>query len=45
MLLYGKPVIENLFQETKSRVDAYAPAGSYVAFLLASDDYASGVYI
>lgn len=45
MLLYGKPVIEKLLQETKARVSSHAPAHGYVAFLLASDDYASTVYV
>jgi methylenetetrahydrofolate dehydrogenase (NADP+)/methenyltetrahydrofolate cyclohydrolase len=45
MLLYGKPVVKKLLQETKSRVATHASDGSYVAFLLASDDHASAVYI
>lgn len=45
MLLYGKPVVKKLLKETKTRVAAHAPEGAYVAFLLASEDYASGVYV
>ncbi len=45
MLLYGKPVIEKLFQETVTRVQTHTSHGAYVAFLLASDDYASSVYV
>gem|GEM_PF-617404 len=45
MLLYGKPVIEKLFQETVAWVTEHAPLDAYVALLLASNDYASGVYV
>ena len=42
-LLYGKPVIEHLFQQTQQRMKKNVPLGGYVAFLLLSDDGASTV--
>lgn len=45
MFLYGQPVIEKLFSATAARVRSSAPVWGYVAFLLASDDYASSVYV
>jgi methylenetetrahydrofolate dehydrogenase (NADP+) / methenyltetrahydrofolate cyclohydrolase len=45
MLLYGKPVVESLEKETQSRIKTHLHEGSYVWFLLISDDYASSVYV
>lgn len=45
MLLYGKPVVKTLRDQTRERVKTHAPHGAYVAFLLCSDDVASRVYI
>lgn len=45
MLLYGKPVVTSLAEETTSRIKKYLPNGCYVWFLLISDDYASSVYV
>lgn len=45
MLLYGKPVIEKLLNETVWRSHEFAPHGGYVAFLLVSRDQSSAVYV
>lgn len=45
MLLYGKPVVKKLLDETKQRVEKNWKKDSYVAFLLLSDDYPSRVYV
>ena len=45
MLLYGKPVVDHLFEQTKQRVDHYASPRSYIAFLLFSDDAPSVIYV
>jgi methylenetetrahydrofolate dehydrogenase (NADP+)/methenyltetrahydrofolate cyclohydrolase len=45
MILYGKPVVESLEHETKLWIEEHLPNGSYVWFLLISDDYASSVYV
>ena len=45
MILYGKPVVESLENEITWWIKNHLPKGSYVWFLLISDDYASSVYV
>lgn len=44
MLLYGKPVVEHLRQQTKAYIDSLERTDIYIAHLLLNDDDATRVY-